>query len=102
MRTTPENEGQILTLRISRITVGAGELRVASVPCEPPSWPSALSPSEREVARCLIRGWSHACIAAERGVTTDTVSAHVSSMIRKLNVDSVHRLVATLADPRIR
>lgn len=72
-------------------------IRLISLPTEPGEWPRALSPSEREVARLLIRGRSHEEIARLRGVSGETVSAQVRAMLRKLGVDSASRLVAVLA-----
>ena len=99
-RTTPPIDTSEQASRMSRLSVGDIELRVASSPTEPLAWPRSLTPAEREVASLLIRGWSHAQIATTRRVTVDTVSSHVSSMTSKLGLDSVHRLIVALAAPR--
>ena len=80
-----------------RLPIGEVELALLSVPIEPACWPDGLTESEKAVARRLIRGRSYRDIARERGVSEETVSAQVTSMMRKLHVDSAHRLVARLA-----
>jgi DNA-binding NarL/FixJ family response regulator len=81
----------------NRLTVGELELRVVSLPSEPRKLPEALTPSERDVVRLLVRGMSYRQIAKARGVTEDTVSAQVSATMAKLAVESAHGIVAKLA-----
>jgi DNA-binding NarL/FixJ family response regulator len=56
--------------------------------------PTALTPAEAEVLRDLVRGLSNRDIAAQRGVSVHTVTKQVSSVLRKLGVQS--RLDAAL------
>lgn len=71
-------------------------MRVVSIPAEPCTWPAALTPAEREIARLLVRGHSYRDMARARGVSVYTISAHVSSLMRKTGADSAARLVARL------
>lgn len=83
--------------RACRLPIGEVALTLFSVPSRPAVWPAELTESEQAVARHLIGGLSYRDIARRRGVSEETVSAQVSAMMRKLRVDSAHRLVARLA-----
>jgi len=50
--------------------------------------PGPLSPREREVLDLLRRGLSNRAIARELVITEKTTEAHVSSILRKLNLSS--------------
>ena len=80
--------------------MGDVELLVVSVPGEPRNYPDALTDSERNVARLLVRGWSYRAIAEARSVSENTVSAQVSSIMKKLGKESAHGVVAALASHR--
>lgn len=55
---------------------------------EPGSMQQDLTPRELDVLRCIAQGMSNKQVAQKLSVSTTTVRSHVSSMIRKLNVEN--------------
>jgi len=51
-----------------------------------------LTPREREVLRHLARGYMYKEIAQRLGISTKTVEAHVSAVLRKLQLSNRHQL----------
>jgi DNA-binding NarL/FixJ family response regulator len=51
-----------------------------------------LTPREREVLQLLARGYMYKEIALRLGISVKTVEAHVSSVLRKLQLSSRHEL----------
>jgi DNA-binding NarL/FixJ family response regulator len=51
-----------------------------------------LTPREREVLRHIARGYLYKEIAARLGISTKTVEAHVSAVLRKLQLSNRHEL----------
>lgn len=51
-----------------------------------------LTPREREVLQLLARGYMYKEIALRLGISAKTVEAHVSSVLRKLQLSSRHEL----------
>jgi DNA-binding NarL/FixJ family response regulator len=51
-----------------------------------------LTPREREVLRHIARGYMYKEIAARLGISVKTVEAHVSAVLRKLQLSSRHEL----------
>src|SRR3954449_9131504 len=51
-----------------------------------------LTPRERKVLRHLARGYLYKEIAQRLGISTKTVKAHVSSVLRKLQLSNRHQL----------
>src|SRR4029078_11324084 len=51
-----------------------------------------LSPREREVLRHIARGYLYKEIALRLGISTKTVEAHVSAVLRSLQLSSRHEL----------
>ena len=51
-----------------------------------------LTPREREVLRHLARGYMYKEIAQRLGISTKTVEAHVSAVLRKLQLTNRHQL----------
>ncbi len=51
-----------------------------------------LTPREREVLRHIARGYMYKEIARTLGISVKTVEAHVSSVLRKLQLSSRHEL----------
>jgi DNA-binding NarL/FixJ family response regulator len=51
-----------------------------------------LTPREREVLRHIARGYMYKEIALTLGISTKTVEAHVSAVLRKLQLSSRHEL----------
>jgi DNA-binding NarL/FixJ family response regulator len=51
-----------------------------------------LTPREREVLRHIARGYMYKEIAVRLGISVKTVEAHVSAVLRKLQLSSRHEL----------
>jgi len=51
-----------------------------------------LTPREREVLQLIARGYMYKEIAARLGISVKTVEAHVSAVLRKLQLSSRHEL----------
>jgi DNA-binding NarL/FixJ family response regulator len=51
-----------------------------------------LTPREREVLRLIARGYMYKEIALQLGISAKTVEAHVSAVLRKLQLSSRHEL----------
>jgi DNA-binding NarL/FixJ family response regulator len=66
----------------------AGEVNEAEVDPELDS----LTLREREVLRLIARGYLYKEVALELGISTKTVEAHVSAVLRKLQLSSRHEL----------
>ncbi len=65
----------------------------------PPASPAAagdeldqLTPREREVLRHIARGYMYKEVAQQLGISVKTVEAHVSAVLRKLQLSSRHEL----------
>jgi DNA-binding NarL/FixJ family response regulator len=67
----------------------------------PPAAPAAserdadldqLTPREREVLQHIARGYMYKEIAQRLGISAKTVEAHVSAVLRKLQLSSRHEL----------
>jgi DNA-binding NarL/FixJ family response regulator len=72
--------------------------RVISVPRPAASPLVGLSPVERQVAAWLIEGCSRRDIAAKRGTSKHTVSRHVHSIFRGLEVSGRYALIRRAAE----
>jgi len=66
----------------------AGEIPAAQVDPEL----DLLTPREREVLQHIARGYMYKEIAAQLGISAKTVEAHVSAVLRKLQLSSRHEL----------
>jgi DNA-binding NarL/FixJ family response regulator len=60
-----------------------------------------LTPREREVLRYIARGYMYKEIAQRLGISAKTVEAHVSSVLRKLQLSSRHELSRWAAARRL-
>lgn len=60
-----------------------------------------LTPREREVLQHIARGYMYKEIAQRLGISAKTVEAHVSAVLRKLQLSSRHELTRWAADRRI-
>ena len=60
-----------------------------------------LTPREREVLRHLARGYMYKEIALRLGISAKTVEAHVSAVLRKLQLSSRHELTRWAAERRL-
>ena len=72
---------------------------------EPPAPADAdldqLTPREREVLRHLARGYLYKEIALRLGISVKTVEAHVSAVLRKLQLSNRHQLSRWAAERRL-
>jgi DNA-binding NarL/FixJ family response regulator len=60
-----------------------------------------LTAREREVLRHLARGYLYKEIAHRLGISTKTVEAHVSAVLRKLQLSNRHELSRWAAERRL-
>lgn len=60
-----------------------------------------LTPREREVLRLLARGYLYKEIAHRLGISPKTVEAHVSAVLRKLQLSNRHELSRWAAEHRV-
>jgi DNA-binding NarL/FixJ family response regulator len=60
-----------------------------------------LTPREREVLRHIARGYMYKEIALRLGISARTVEAHVSSVLRKLQLSSRHELSRWATERRL-
>jgi DNA-binding NarL/FixJ family response regulator len=60
-----------------------------------------LTPREREVLRHIARGYMYKEIALRLGISAKTVEAHVSSVLRKLQLSSRHELSRWAAERKL-
>jgi DNA-binding NarL/FixJ family response regulator len=60
-----------------------------------------LTPREREVLQHLARGYMYKEIARRLSISTKTVEAHVSSVLRKLQLSSRHEISRWAAERRL-
>ena len=75
----------------------AGEIPTAQVDPEL----DLLTPREREVLQHIARGYMYKEIAAQLGISAKTVEAHVSAVLRKLQLSSRHELSRWAAHRRL-
>ncbi len=75
----------------------AGEIPAAQVDPEL----DLLTPREREVLQHIARGYMYKEIAAQLGISAKTVEAHVSAVLRKLQLSSRHELSRWAARRRL-
>jgi DNA-binding NarL/FixJ family response regulator len=61
----------------------------------------ALTPREREVLQHIARGYMYKEIALRLGISAKTVEAHVSAVLRKLQLSSRHELSRWAAQRRM-
>jgi DNA-binding NarL/FixJ family response regulator len=60
-----------------------------------------LTPREREVLRYIARGYLYKEIALELGISAKTVEAHVSAVLRKLQLSTRHQLSRWAVERRL-
>ena len=60
-----------------------------------------LTPREREVLQQIARGYMYKEIAHRLGISAKTVEAHVSAVLRKLQLSSRHELTRWAAERRL-
>jgi DNA-binding NarL/FixJ family response regulator len=68
----------------------------------PPETPDYhLTPREKEVLGCLVKGLSYKMIAADLNISYETVRSHVKKIYEKLHVASLTEVVAKAINQRI-
>ncbi|MGQ0847856.1 MAG: response regulator [Actinomycetota bacterium] len=60
-----------------------------------------LTPREREVLRLIARGFAYKQVAAKLSLSVKTVEAHVSAVLRKLQLSNRHELARWASDRRL-
>ena len=61
----------------------------------------ALTPREREILQHIARGYLYKEVALRLGISAKTVEAHVSSVLRKLQLSTRHELSRWATDRRL-
>jgi DNA-binding NarL/FixJ family response regulator len=79
----------------------AGTGRRGSNPADRDADLDQLTPREREVLQHIARGYMYKEIAQRLGISAKTVEAHVSAVLRKLQLSSRHELSRWAAARRI-
>lgn len=99
-RMRPEEEDFVASdqVNISTFHVGDAEYTVISMPRLALEDLAKVTEAEREVVALTLEGMSNAEIAKERAVSERTVANQLSSVYRKLGVNSRAELVAWLLD----
>jgi DNA-binding NarL/FixJ family response regulator len=64
----------------------------APAPSAPDAELDALTPREREILQHIARGYLYKEVALRLGISVKTVEAHVSSVLRKLQLSTRHEL----------
>ena len=79
----------------------AGAVPAAPSDADADSELDQLTPREREVLQHIARGYMYKEIAAQLGISVKTVEAHVSAVLRKLQLSSRHELSRWAAHRRL-
>ena len=79
----------------------AGSRGRDSIPAERDAELDTLTPREREVLQHIARGYMYKEIAHRLGISAKTVEAHVSAVLRKLQLSSRHELSRWAAERRM-
>jgi DNA-binding NarL/FixJ family response regulator len=80
---------------------GDGATTSAPQPGAPDAELDQLTPREREVLRHIARGYLYKEIAARLGISVKTVEAHVSAVLRKLQLSTRHELSRWAVERRL-
>jgi len=89
-RVTPSRQGN---QHYYLVVLRNAKLRTAE-PAPPVHW--GLTPREREVVDCLVRGATNAQIATQLGCANATIERHVTSILRKANVANRASLIVAV------
>ena len=80
---------------------GSGRAGPIPVPADDDAGLDALTPREREVLQHIARGYMYKEIALRLQISAKTVEAHVSAVLRKLQLSSRHELSRWAAERRM-
>lgn len=80
---------------------GGGAGGAPSATASPDADLDQLTPREREVLRHIARGYLYKEIAQRLGISVKTVEAHVSAVLRKLQLSTRHELSRWAAERRL-
>jgi DNA-binding NarL/FixJ family response regulator len=80
---------------------GAPPAPAAAAAADPDAELDQLTPREREVLRHLARGYMYKEIALRLGISAKTVEAHVSAVLRKLQLSNRHELSRWAVERRL-
>ena len=80
---------------------GGAPPAAATAPADDDDALDHLTPREREVLRHLARGYLYKEIALRLGISAKTVEAHVSAVLRKLQLSNRHELSRWAAERRL-
>jgi DNA-binding NarL/FixJ family response regulator len=90
--------GAPLTPRVARTLLDLVRTKAAHGPAAHAVGPGVaeleLTERERDVLRCLVEGRSYKEVAAELGISAETVRSHIKGIYRKLQVHSVAAAVS--------
>jgi DNA-binding NarL/FixJ family response regulator len=79
----------------------AGRPRASDEPTATDPELDQLTPREREVLRHIARGYLYKEIGVRLGISVKTVEAHVSAVLRKLQLSTRHELTRWAAERRL-
>jgi DNA-binding NarL/FixJ family response regulator len=93
----------VFSPRLAGFVLDAFAGGTAAVPAEGAADPELdqLTPREREVLRHIARGYLYKEIAQRLGISVKTVEAHVSAVLRKLQLSSRHELSRWAVERRL-
>jgi DNA-binding NarL/FixJ family response regulator len=80
---------------------GGGGSAASAPAVDPDGDLDQLTPREREVLRHIARGYLYKEIAQRLGISVKTVEAHVSAVLRKLQLSTRHELSRWAAERRL-
>lgn len=81
-------------------TIARQVLRLMAAPTQPILPPPAFTDRERDILRLLVDGHSYKMIAAQCGISLDTVRTHIKKIYEKLHVHSQAEAVSKVLRQR--
>lgn len=78
-----------------RIAIACDKLTAAAAPGASPPTAPTLSIREVDVLACVALGWTNAQVAADLGISAETVKSYLRTTLRKLRSHSRHEAVVT-------
>src|SRR4051812_24233544 len=86
---------------LDAFAAGGGGAATAKVAADADADLDQLTPREREVLRHIARGYLYKEIAQRLGISVKTVEAHVSAVLRKLQLSTRHELSRWAVERRL-